>query len=226
MNKKQYTQVLTLGVVWVLVSLCIVPDGSAQQGMQDVVYLKDGSVIRGAVVEQIPGISIKIQTRDGNLFVFKMEDIDRIAKEGSLNGEEHRVGGRKNPITALGLSCCVGGLLPIQGTGQWYNGEVGKAVAFLGGGLVTSALMIVGTSLMEEAEDEKERDTWVGVAFTGAIGYLGLYIWGCIDAYDSAQRISRERGYASSVQRGRLLLTYNEAKKGDPGIGLEAVIAF
>jgi hypothetical protein len=35
----------------------------------EVVYLKNGSVIKGTIVEQVPGESLKIQTRDGNVGV-------------------------------------------------------------------------------------------------------------------------------------------------------------
>lgn len=49
----------------------------------DVVYLKNGGVIRGMIIEQIPGISIKIQTKDGNVFVYKMEEIEKMTKEQS-----------------------------------------------------------------------------------------------------------------------------------------------
>jgi hypothetical protein len=47
----------------------------------DVVYLKNGSIIRGIIVEQIPDVSIKIKTADGSLFVFKMSEIEKITKE-------------------------------------------------------------------------------------------------------------------------------------------------
>ena len=53
----------------------------AQVQYQDVVYLKNGSVIQGTVVEQIPNQSIKIQTADGNLFVYRIEEILKITKE-------------------------------------------------------------------------------------------------------------------------------------------------
>ena len=43
------------------------------QEMQDVVYLKNGSIIRGLVIEQVPGKSLKIKTRDGSVFVYTME---------------------------------------------------------------------------------------------------------------------------------------------------------
>lgn len=54
---------------------------SAQEQLQDVVYLKDDSIIRGMIVEQIPNVSIKIQTWDGSVFVCKMEDVEKITKE-------------------------------------------------------------------------------------------------------------------------------------------------
>jgi len=52
----------------------------------DVLYLKNGSVIKGILVEQLIGQSIKIQTKDGNLFVFTESEIDRITREPSGTG--------------------------------------------------------------------------------------------------------------------------------------------
>lgn len=49
--------------------------------MNEVVYLKNGSIIRGVIVEQIPNKSLKIETADGNLFVFDMDEIEKITKE-------------------------------------------------------------------------------------------------------------------------------------------------
>ena len=49
--------------------------------MLDVVYCKNGSVIKGVIIEQIPNQSIKIQTSDGNIFVYSMEDVQKITKE-------------------------------------------------------------------------------------------------------------------------------------------------
>ncbi len=51
---------------------------------QDVVYLKNGSIIRGMIIEQIPGISLKLETRDGNVFVYKMEEIEKMTKEKTV----------------------------------------------------------------------------------------------------------------------------------------------
>ena len=53
----------------------------SQQVYEEVIYLKNGSVIKGVIVEQIPDVSIKIQTKDGNIFVYKMEEVEKITKE-------------------------------------------------------------------------------------------------------------------------------------------------
>jgi len=57
----------------------------AQQTYQDVVYLKNGSIIRGTIIEQIPNVSIKIETSDRNVFVYKIDEIEKTTKEPGLN---------------------------------------------------------------------------------------------------------------------------------------------
>lgn len=63
----------------------IVGNLSAQNNMTDVVYCKNGAVIRGTIIEQIPGVSLKIQTADGNVFVYKMEEVEKMTKEANTN---------------------------------------------------------------------------------------------------------------------------------------------
>ena len=53
----------------------------AQSNYQDVVYLKNGSIIRGTIIEQIPNVSLKIETADGNLFVYKIDEVEKMTKE-------------------------------------------------------------------------------------------------------------------------------------------------
>ena len=48
------------------------------QTTKDVVYLKDGNVIRGQLVEIIPNKQVKIKTADGSLFVYNTNDVARI----------------------------------------------------------------------------------------------------------------------------------------------------
>jgi hypothetical protein len=58
----------------------------SQSQSMDVVYLKNGSIIRGEIIEQIPDKSIKLQTADGNIFVYNFSDIEKITKEKITTG--------------------------------------------------------------------------------------------------------------------------------------------
>ncbi len=49
--------------------------------MEDVVHLKNGSIVRGTIIEQIPGESLKIQTQGGSVFVYTMDEIAKISRE-------------------------------------------------------------------------------------------------------------------------------------------------
>ncbi len=51
------------------------------QELQEVIYLNNGSVIRGIIIEQVPNNFVKIQTTDGNIFVYGMKDVLKITKE-------------------------------------------------------------------------------------------------------------------------------------------------
>ena len=53
------------------------------QALQEVVYLKNGSVIRGTIVEQTPNESLKITTKDGNIIICQMGAVERITKEAA-----------------------------------------------------------------------------------------------------------------------------------------------
>ena len=54
----------------------------------DVVYLKNGSIIKGKVIEVVPSESVKVQTQDGSLFVYSMDEIDRISNEENADNTE------------------------------------------------------------------------------------------------------------------------------------------
>lgn len=66
---------------------------ASAQNLQEVVYLKNGSIIRGTIIEQKPNESLKIQTVDGNVFVFKMDEVDKITKEAPVKNTVNRSNG-------------------------------------------------------------------------------------------------------------------------------------
>jgi len=47
----------------------------------EVLYLKNGSIIRGMIIEQIPNEQVKIKTSDGSVFVYTMDQVLKITKE-------------------------------------------------------------------------------------------------------------------------------------------------
>jgi len=53
----------------------------AQNNYQDVVYLKNGSIIRGVIIEQVPNESLKIETADRSVFAFRIDEVERMTKE-------------------------------------------------------------------------------------------------------------------------------------------------
>ncbi len=69
-------KIITL-IVFTLISTIVL----AQNNYQDIVYLKNGSVIRGVIIEQVPSKSLKIETADKSIFVYQMDEIEKITKE-------------------------------------------------------------------------------------------------------------------------------------------------
>lgn len=153
---------------------------SQTTNMQDVVYLNNGSIIRGVIIEQVPGVSLKIRTTDGNVFVYDIKDVTKMTKEESSvmpqygNMQNQTRYSAKSPIAAWGLSFLIPGL------GQFYNGEARKGALYLGGSLLSNALILFG--------DEDE------LIYLGIIGYMVSWVGSQIDAPISANRINRERG--------------------------------
>jgi len=97
-----------------LLSMLIICNFSfGQNSMEDVVYLKNGSIIRGTIIEQIPNQSVKIQTKDRNVFVFKYDEIEKITKEplpvenSSFSPKEIEIK-KKGFANFTGFNYCVG----------------------------------------------------------------------------------------------------------------------
>jgi predicted small secreted protein len=68
----------------------------AQTNFQDVVYLKNGSVVRGTIIEQVPNESLKIETADGSFFVYTISEVKKITKE---RVDVYRQGATKPQLT-------------------------------------------------------------------------------------------------------------------------------
>ena len=71
-----------------LMTFVVTSPAFAQQ-MEDVVHLKDGGLVRGTIIEQIPGESLKIKTRYGNVFVYTMDEIAKMSREPVMRMRGH-----------------------------------------------------------------------------------------------------------------------------------------
>ena len=88
------------------------------------------------IIEEIIGESLKIKTRDGNVFVYTMDEIAKMSREPVMRMQGHIGVQKKNPWLAFGLSAL------ITGGGQFYNGQHSKGVAQLGGAILGIGLFI------------------------------------------------------------------------------------
>lgn len=98
-------------------------------GLQDAVYLKNGSIVRGTIIEQVPGESLKIETRDGSVFVYKMDEISKMTREQMQNQF-----GRSNGFTAkpngYGGSVEAGYGIGVSGYGSKFEFDVVNGYRF------------------------------------------------------------------------------------------------
>ena len=156
-------------------------EASAQQAMEDVIYLKDGSVLRGTILEMVPGKALKIQTRDGNVLTYDMDKVERATREPAVGGPK-KAFRKKIPALAFALS------FVMPGAGQAYNGEWGKGAILFG---VTALGVVVG-------RDSEESNDFMPSPFIALAA--AAWAWSWIDAPISANRINREAQSAHLFQ--------------------------
>lgn len=90
-HRGQADKIFVMKKFIISLAVCIMAFASTafSQNLQEVVYLKNGSIIKGIVVEQVPGISLKLKTYDGSIFVYQMSEIEKIAKE-EISSSQYR----------------------------------------------------------------------------------------------------------------------------------------
>ncbi|MDE6570171.1 MAG: hypothetical protein K2K43_06080 [Alistipes sp.] len=66
--------------LFLIFALCFCTSIASAQFIE-VVHLKNGNMIRGIITEQIPNQNLKIQTVDGNVFVYTYDEIEKVTKE-------------------------------------------------------------------------------------------------------------------------------------------------
>ena len=170
----------------------------SQEEMQDVIYLKNGTAVKGTIVELVPDVSVKIRLNDGKVYVYPMEEVRKIVSEQAttnpmLKGHAEPIK-PKSPTTAFLLS------LIFPGAGQFYNGDVSKGLTqalLIAGGLV---LVISETSNKPSRSGLENRNLTFRVV--GITMVAGGVLWSLIDAPISA---SNKNKMLDQNQYGHLL---------------------
>lgn len=133
----------------ILLFAFITTSSFAQDTYQEVVYLKDGSIIRGVIIEQVPNKIIKIQTADRSVFVYRMDEIEKITKE-AIPGEE-KVSSSEKRKGYIGLT--IGASIPL---GDFADKSIGVAKTGLQLNLVTFGYLF--------SDNVGIAGTWFGAA--------------------------------------------------------------
>ncbi|OQB37504.1 MAG: hypothetical protein BWY06_02346 [Candidatus Latescibacteria bacterium ADurb.Bin168] len=98
----------------------------------DVVYLKNGSRIVGVVVEMVPSGNVRIRTADGSEFVYRMDEVERIARVPAPQSAQER-DLRAAPYYEIGVVLGTPGAINVV-AGHWF-GAYGTRIS---GGYVES----------------------------------------------------------------------------------------
>ncbi|GEM_PF-142189 len=115
----------------------------AQITTKDVVYLKNGSIIKGSIIELIPEKTIKIQTSDGSIFVYATSEIERISKETVQSSETISIFGGGGQSLPSRFSIFGGTAIPVgdfasetSADGGWAKTGFTAGAQFVTGGQI------------------------------------------------------------------------------------------
>lgn len=184
-------------------------EAEAQQFAEDVVYLKNGSVVRGIIVEQIPNETLKIRAQGGSEFVFKMSDVLKITKElpvvkppGPGRVPSSTYIKQKDPAIALILSFL------LVGAGQYYVEEYNRAYTHWLAAVGGIAFMIKGlednyTDSYNNSYDPDGDDSY---ALVGILVGLTNWVVSIISAPSQARSFNEQQRQGISLLEDRLLL--------------------
>ena len=77
---KTLWKTILIGLVFIASVILSAQTLSAQK-TADVIYLKNGSIMKGVITEHIPNVSYTIETADGSKMIFSANEVEKITKE-------------------------------------------------------------------------------------------------------------------------------------------------
>ena len=186
----------------------------------DVIYATDGTVVRGTIIEQVPGVKYKIATGEGNVFVFDALMVEKITKEPPVqnyyrSGDELRYDEYGEIITRKSPLLAGVGSFFVTGLGQIINGQTNKGLLLMGGHAASGLLMYAG-SYWAEGGYMGDYSINVSLALLGLAGWVGTWLYSLIDAPIYASQWNEQNGFA---------LGDNKWLKVAPTVGVSNTVA-
>ena len=209
----------------------------------DVLYLKNGSKIKGSVVEMDPTNGVKIQTSDGSLFVYSMSDVDRVTKEDSNQAASDKVNtygqiGRKGGnfywkdggrnLTRQEYDTILDGELLNTFNSAHKQFNTGRTFMGIGLGCLAVTLISFVAAAGEDTQEAMNEDLAIAQLFAYGAD-LGICL-GCVfrgigkgrlnwvkDTYNSG------RSYSSTINFAHSLMMTSQR---DMGVGASIVLTF
>lgn len=164
-------------IILLSISILVLSYVSAfSQALEDVIYLKNGGIMRGTIIEQVPNQSLKLQTHDKNVFVYKFDEVEKITKEAVQSTANH-----DDSYLYPGLSLALSFVVP--GAGQFYNGQYSKSAIIF----VSSGLMFGLAMSFDNAEGQSH-----GQLKEFLFGYSCIWVYSMIDAPVCAIKINNK----------------------------------
>jgi len=74
----------------ILLLICFSYSAFAQRPTDDVLYLKNGWVLRGKIISAVADEVVKLRTNDGNIFTFPRPEVSEIRQEPALRNQHIR----------------------------------------------------------------------------------------------------------------------------------------
>lgn len=162
-----------------LLMWCVTSAAVSQR--EDVVYLKDGTVVRGTIIDHNPGQFLRIRTVDNRVLTYSAEKIFKVARQAAASSGKRR----RNPASAGCLSCIIPGL------GQIYNGEPAKGCLQFGmfSGGMTFAFFAGWAEFYNSFGGGSSDSSNAAIYGSLAVAAFG-WLWSVIDATETAKAIN------------------------------------
>ena len=134
-------------ILIILLSALLPSFAFAQDAKEDVIYLKNGTVYHGTIIEQIPGVSFKIEILGGSVIVIKADEIEKVTKETKTPETGQHAYTKEELRNSRGRGRAVKGTLGYKDKGGFFEAQftlmyIGTSIKVVGGYKINQYAMV------------------------------------------------------------------------------------